>query len=324
MRRVLLLFARALIIVVLLLGALFVYFIYAPDPQVPPLSGRLINGAIQADGLTRTYLTYVPQGLKNRAPLLLVMHGSGERGSQMRSATGYGFERLADQRKFAVVYPDGYEGYWNACNVVGDYSANKLNVNDVGFLTSLVDKLIIEIGVDSRRVFASGISRGGHMAFRLALEAPDRFRAVAAVAANLPVPENFKCKPAGQGTSSILIMNGTKDPLNPFDGGDVSFFGLLKRGAVLSSRQSGQYFADLNNLLDRSETKEVQLADGVQVQQILWRRDSQPEVELIAVIGGGHVMPQPYWRAPRLLGPTPKEPNGPAVIWEFFERQPLR
>lgn len=324
MRKVLFLFARVAIVLVLLIGALFVYFIYSPNPQVPPLSGRLVNGTIQADGLTRSYLTYVPQGLRKGVPLLLVMHGSGEHGSQMRRATGYGFERLADERKFVVVYPDGYEGYWNTCNVVGDYSANKLNVNDVGFLTSLVDKLVLEIGVDPRLVFATGISRGGHMAFRLALEAPAHFRAVAAVAANVPVPENFKCKPTGHGTSSILIMNGTKDPINPFDGGDVTFFGLLERGRVLSSRDSGQYFANLNDISDQPETKASQLTDTVQVRQILWRKDLKPEVELISVIGGGHVMPQPYWRAPRLLGPTPKEPNGPAVIWEFFERQAPR
>ena len=187
-----------------------------------------------------------------------------------------------------------------------------------------MDKLITEIGVDPNRVFATGVSRGGHMAFRLALESPSRFRAVAAVAANVPVPENFKCKPTGQGTSSIMIMNGTKDPLNPFDGGDVSFFGLLKRGKVRSSRESAQYFAHLNNISDPPETKESQLKDGVQLQQVFWRKDSKPEVELVAVIGGGHVIPQPYWRAPRLLGPTPKQPNGPMVIWEFFERQQSR
>ena len=321
MRRVPRLFIRGSIAALLLVGILLIYFVYSPNPQVPQLSGQLSNGTIQAGGRTRTYLTYVPHDLRKGAPLLVVMHGSGEHGSQMRKATGYAFERLADERNFAVVYPDGYEGYWNACNVVGDYSANKLNVNDVGYLTSLVDKLVAEIGVDRNHVFAMGISRGGHMAFRLALEAPSRFRAVAAVAANVPSSENFKCTPTGQGTSSIMIMNGTKDPLNPFEGGDVSFFGFLKRGTVRSSQESGQYFADLNNISNPPETKQTQLTDGVQFQQVLWRDDSKPEVELIAVIGGGHVIPQPYWRAPRLLGPTPKQPNGPAVIWDFFERQ---
>ncbi|HKH47972.1 MAG TPA: hypothetical protein VKM72_25215 [Thermoanaerobaculia bacterium] len=170
-------------------------------------------------------------------------------------------------------------------------------------------------------MFATGISRGGHMAFRLALEAPSRFRAVAAVAANVPTPENFKCKPAGQGTSSVMIMNGTKDPLNPFEGGEVKLFGLLKRGKVRSSRESGQYFADLNGIIGAPETNETQVTDEAHVEQVLWRNDSKVEVELMAIHGGGHGIPQPYVRYPRLLGPTPKEPNGPAVIWAFFERQ---
>ena len=159
------------------------------------------------------------------------------------------------------------------------------------------------------------------MAFRLALEAPSRFRAVAAVSASVPAPENFKCRPAGQGTSSVMIMNGTKDPINPFDGGEVKFLGLLKRGKVRSSRESGQYLADLNNITGTPETSETQVSDGFHVQQILWRNDSKVEVELVAIHGGGHGIPQPYWRYPRLLGPAPKEPNGPAVIWAFFERQ---
>src|SRR5215213_1807327 len=309
------------LIVVALGGALLVYFVYSPTPEVPRLSGKLVKGTIEVDELKRTYLTYMPQGVTQGAPLVVVLHGSGQNSAQMRKATGYGFERLADEHGFAVVYPDGYEGYWNACNIVGDYSANKLDIDDVKFLTGMLDKLITKSGVDRGRVFAAGVSRGGHMAFRLALEAPSRFRAVAAVAANVPTPENFKCKPSGQGTSSVMIMNGTKDPLNPFDGGEVKLFGLLRRGKVRSSRESGQYFADLNDIAGAPEMNETQVTDEVHVEQVLWRNDSKVEVELMAIHGGGHGMPQPYSRYPRLLGPTPKEPNGPAVIWAFFERQ---
>jgi polyhydroxybutyrate depolymerase len=269
----------------------------------------------------RTYLTYVPRGLAKGAPLVVVMHGSGESGSQLRVETGYGFERLADERGFAVVYPNAYEGYWNACNIVGDYSANQLNIDDVGFLTRMVDKLVGEIGVDPGRVFAAGSSRGGHMAFRLALEAPSRFRAVAAVSANVPTPDNFKCGHSAQDTSSVMIMNGTKDPINPFAGGEVRLFGLLKRGTVRSSRESGQYFADLNHIAGAPETSETQVADGVRVERVFWRDNSNVEVELVAIHGGGHGIPQPYQRRPRILGPSPKEPNGPEVIWAFFERQ---
>lgn len=320
MKRILRFFLWVLLAVVVG-GALLVYFVYSPPPEVPRLSGKLVKGAIEVGGLKRTYLTYMPQGLSRGAPLVVVMHGSGQNSAQMRKATGYGFERLADEHGFAVVYPDGYEGYWNACNIVGDYSANKLNIDDVGFLAGMLDKLITEIGVDRSRVFAIGLSRGGHMAFRLALEAPSRFRAVAAVAASVPAPENFKCKPAGQGTSSVMIMNGTKDPLNPFDGGEVKLFGLVRRGKVRSSRESGQYFADLNGIAGAPVTNETPLTGEARVEQVLWRDGSTVEVELMAIHGGGHGMPQPYLRYPRLLGPTLKEPNGPAVIWDFFERQ---
>ena len=189
-------------------------------------------------------------------------------------------------------------------------------------MTGMVDKLITEIGVDPGRVFATGGSRGGSMAFRRALEAPSRFRAVAAVSANVPTPENFKCKPVGQGTSSVMIMNGTEDPLVPFDGGEVSHFGLLyKNGKVRSSRESGQYFADLNTIAGTPETKQTEVADAVRVEQVLWRDDSKVEVELVAIHGGGHGIPQPYRRGPRLLGPSPREPNGPALIWAYFQRQ---
>ena len=252
----------------------------------------------------------------------MVLHGSDQDGEQIRRWTGYGFDRLADEHGFAVAYPNGYEGYWNACNIVGDYSANKLNIDDLGFLTAIVDKLVNELGIDPGRVFATGVSRGGHMAFRLALEAPSRFRAVAAVAANLPTPENFKCKPAEQGTSSVMIMNGMKDPLNPFDGGEVKFFGLIRRGRVRSSRESGQYFAALYHIPSAPQTDQTQPTDGADV--TLWQNDPKVQVELVTIRGGGHVMPQPYWRAPRVLGPTPKEPNGPAMIWDFFERQAAR
>jgi len=311
----------SLLVIVGVGGALLGYFAYSTAPEVPQLSGTLTKETIEADGVTRTYRTYAPRGLAKGAPLVVVMHGSGENGAQIRMETGYGFDRISDTHGFAVVYPNAYEGDWEACSIVGRLSTNGLTVDDVGFLTQLVDKLIRDIGVDPGRVFAAGSSRGGSMAIRLALEAPSRFRAVAAVSASVPAPENFRCQLAGRSTS-IMIMNGTEDPLVPFEGGKVSLFGLFyKNGKVRSSRDSAQYFANLNHIAGEPATHETNVADGVRVEQVLWRDDSKVEVELVAIHGGGHGIPQPYRRHPRLLGPSPKEPNGPGVIWAFFERQ---
>jgi polyhydroxybutyrate depolymerase len=307
------------------LGALLFYFVYTPDPEVPILSGTFTRETVEAGGLKRTYRLYVPRGLAKGAPLVVVMHGSGGNGLDVRIETGYGFDRLADKHGFAVAYPNAHEGYWDECAVVGDVGVNGREIDDVGFITAIADRLIGEMGIDPDRVFATGISRGGSMSFRLALESPLRFRAVAAVAANIPTPDNFKCKSTGQRTSSVMIMNGTEDPLVPFDGGEDSLFGLFfKGGTVRSSRASGQYFADLNNIAGAPETSEARVADGVRVERVLWRSDSDVEVELVAVHGGGHGIPQPYRRHPRLLGPSPSAPNGPEVIWAFFDRQRAR
>ena len=109
-----------------LLGGMFGYFVYSPAPEVPRLSGALTKGTIEVAGLKRTYLMYVPRELAKGAALVVAIHGSDENGAQLRIETGYGFDRLADENGFAVVYPNGYEGYWNGCNIVGDYSANNL------------------------------------------------------------------------------------------------------------------------------------------------------------------------------------------------------
>jgi len=304
-----------------MLGGLFYYFLYTPDPVEPQLAGQFQRGATDVNGLSRTYLLYVPKNLPPGAPLVVALHSSDGGSQQMRRATGFGFERLADEYGFAVVYPNGYDGNWNACNIVGDYAANKLNIDDVAFLSHLVDVLATRIGIDRDRVFAVGLSRGGHMAFRLALEAPSRFRAVAVVAAGLPASDNFKCAPAPGMSSSILIMNGTADPLNPFNGGEVQIMGMFARGTVRSSEDSARYFARLN------DAREADLPGGRSddeeptAQRTLWRNAAGVEVEHVALVGAGHVMPQPWASSPRLLGRSPTLPNGPELIWHFFERQ---
>ena len=313
-----------LLALVALVAALFGYFIYSPDPQLPQLSGTLTKGSFEFDGLKRSYQTYIPKGLPPGAPLVLVMHGSGESAAEIRIGTGYGFERLADTHGFTVVYPNAASFDWNDCSTIGDFRVNGRDVDDTGFLVALADKLTQELHIDKSRVFATGVSSGGFMSLRLAIEVPSRFRAIAAVSANVHSPENFKCAPVGRSTS-VMLMNGTKDPLVPFAGGASNLLGLFyKGGNVRSSRESAHYFAEVNALAGPPKTSQMRMADGVAVDRMLWQSDSPLEVELVAIDGGGHGLPQPYWRRPRLLGPSPMEPNGPVMIWDFFERQSAR
>jgi len=312
---------------VTIVGALFAYFLYSPDPDMPQLSGVLTKATIQVDGKERTYRTYLPKGLAKGAPLVIVMHGSGQNGTQIRLETGYGFDRLADQYGFGVVYPSASSFDWNDCSKVGDFKVDGLELDHVKFLTLLTDKLIAENGFDPQRVFATGVSSGGFMSLRLAIEAPARFRAVAAVSANVPVADNFKCTSARPSTS-VMIMNGTEDTLVPYDGGETSLFGLFYKGGILRSTQaSAKFFTDLNKIggdpVINPTTSSALLSgeDKTKFKRALWKNESKTEVELVTIFGGGHGMPQPYWKRPRLVGPSPMAPNGPAMIWDFFERQ---
>ena len=311
---------------VCLVGLLVVvlgYFVYTPEPEIPQLSGTLNKASLEIGGLMRTYRTYVPKDLSQGSPLVVVMHGSGEGPESIRQGTGYAFERLADQHGFALAYPKSYASDWNDCSVLGDNELGGVRADDAAYLAAMVDKLVGELRVDPSRVFATGVSSGGSMALRLALEQPSRYRAVAAVVANIPAPRNFQCKPAPQATS-VMIMNGTEDPLVPYAGGEINLLGLFyKGGPIISSRASAQYLAHWAHLTGVPMTSDKTGAEGVRVEQNRWGPGGAgTEVELVTIHGGGHGLPQPYARRPRLLGPSPMEPNGPAMIWAFFARQP--
>lgn len=246
MKTVLRIFLRGLIVVIVLVIALFGYSVYSPSPAVPRLSGKLTEGTVQVRALRRTYIIYVPKGLAKGAPLVVVLRGSDQDGAQIRRWTGYGFDRLADEHGFAVAYPNGYEGYWNACNIVGDYSANKLNIDDLGFLTAIVDKLVNELGIDPGRVFATGVSRGGHMAFRLALEALPAF------VLSLRLPQTCRRRKTSSASQVFRVDPPRKSP---------------------ASCESGQYFAALYHIPSAPQTDQSQPTGGADV--TLWQNDSQ-------------------------------------------------
>ncbi|MBB5204955.1 polyhydroxybutyrate depolymerase [Inhella inkyongensis] len=323
--RLLLRVLLALLGLLAVLAALLAYFVYTPTPELPALSGTLSKGEIRVAGQTRHYRLYRPKGLPPDAPLLLALHGSGEGPQALRASTGYGFERLAEQHGFAVLYPKSFAFDWNDCSSIGDTELNGVRADEVGFLAALVDQQVAEHGLDPRRVFVAGVSNGGSMAMRLALEDPQRYRAVAAALANVPAPQNFQCKPVAQAgtTPPLLIMNGTADPLVPYAGGEINLLGLFyKGGAVISSMDSAQYFADRQQLQAPPQIQSTQTAGGWRVEHARWLGAAgRPQVQLTTLHGAGHVLPQPWAARPRLLGPAPTEPNGPEMIWAFFEQQ---
>lgn len=138
-------------------------------------------------GLKREYLVYIPASLpRNRpAPMLLAMHGGG--GDMDFQADNYGLRQKADQAGFIAVFPNGYSRFpsgilatWNAGACCGRAVAN--NVDDVGFLKEVILRVSRQANVDRKRVYATGMSNGGLMSYRLACELPEMIRAIAPVA----------------------------------------------------------------------------------------------------------------------------------------------
>lgn len=149
---------------------------------------------------TRNYVLHVPARLDALRPAALVvaMHGGGGHAAFMADDERYGLIGKADREGFVVVFPNGYSKFprgrlatWNAGACCGD--ARDRNSDDVGFVRAVVADVQSRVKIDPARVFATGMSNGGMMAYRLACEAADMFRAVASVAGTEAVQE---CRPS--------------------------------------------------------------------------------------------------------------------------------
>jgi polyhydroxybutyrate depolymerase len=241
-------------------------------------------------------------------------------GARMRRRTAYEFDCLADQHGFVVLYPDGYRRNWNDCRKHATFPAKRENVDDMSFIRALIGRAGEEQDVDEKRVYVFGYSNGGHMAFRLAMEAPDEIAAIASVAASLPTPDASSCPQQGR-TSRVMLINGTSDPINPYQGGIVTLFGFASRGAVMSSVASAQHFAERNGITSppiSGQLPKDSSYDITSVETLTWHTNAKPYCCLCTVRGGGHVIPQQTYRFPRLLGKTTKLLDAPRESFRFF------
>lgn len=141
------------------------------------------------DGLPRKYLVHVPTKYDPAAPtpVLFALHGGGGDMSYQANDRYYGLITKSEREGFIAVFPNGYSkrssgklATWNAGTCCGE--ARDKNVDDVGFIKKIVDNVTRQLNVDRNRIFATGMSNGGMMSYRLACELSDTFSAVAPVA----------------------------------------------------------------------------------------------------------------------------------------------
>jgi len=269
-------------------------------------------------GLVRKYKVHV-SALYDKdtpAPLLVVLHGMGQKGDDVEGLTG--LNNLADEHGFLAVYPDAYQGNWNDARAVPDIPAYDLDVDDVGFILAVIDRVAANYNVDAARVYAAGMSNGAMMAYRLACEAPGVFAAAAAVAGAMP--ENLAAACAPSIPIPMVMINGTADPVVPWDGGPIMLDGE-ELGVVLSVLDSVALWVTKNGA---AQTPEVTLLpdaapeDGVRV----YKEEhagfgAGAEVVLYRIEGGGHTWPGGAVLFQLFLGPICQDINASSIIWEF-------
>ena len=309
----------SLMTLAVVLGLLAHYFHW--DPFNPMHAGRLSVG-----DLTREFIYYVPKGLAEHPGLVFVLHGSEMTSSEMRRITGKQFDRFADKYKdLIVVYPQGFHGYWNDCRTVVFSDAQKLNVDDAGFFKMMFRFFFEKYAVDTTRLFAVGYSNGGQMCYRFAKERPEMFKGIAVLCANLPVKENDRCLDAGKPVS-ILIMNGTTDPISPYGGGEITLSGGVRRGIVYSTAQTLDFWLARDSCEKSTEVRydfpDLRKKDSSSVVRYSYSAPrSDKVVILVKIINGGHTIPNPgfsLWS--RAVGNVNKDINAPEVIVDFFRK----
>ncbi len=277
--------------------------------------------SILHNGHKRTYLLHKPSGLDKEkpVPLLIALHGGHGNGKRMIDLTYSKFNTLADKEGFIVVYPNGIGRNWNdgRLNMPAAYKAHNRNIDDVGFISILIDELIKTCNIDPKHVYVTGMSNGALMTYRLAIELSNKIAAAAPVCGNIPT--DIKSKPIKP--VALLIINGTDDPLIPFNGGYVHFF-KKQLGKVASTNESVTFWVKNNKITNLPEIEKLPDSaptDGCHVIKTSYGSSGEKgEVVLLTIKGGGHTWPGGWqYLNKKWIGNTCYDINACELIWEF-------
>lgn len=285
------------------------------------------NFSLVHDELTRKYTVHIPPGYNKNvtSPVVIYLHGGG---GSIRGAYLDGMDKSSDSFGFILVIPAGTGPIpdilltWNGGEWIKNETTEKCcgyasehNVDDVGFISEMIDKVKKNFNVDEKRIYATGISNGGLMSYRLACELSDKIVAVAPVA---PPGSPSSCTPLIP--VSIMHVHGTADPCAPFNGG-------LGGGCLGSEQYEMQSAEEMVDSWVRRANCSVNFTIIYQKGNatcISYRECKDgTEVEFCTIEGGGHTWPSGSQYLPiDKIGPVSYDLSNDQ-IWEFFERHPM-
>ena len=268
------------------------------------------------DGQTRTYWAYVPSSYTSgiKTPLVLVLHGGG--GNAKLAAYMTGFANLAEEEGFICVFPNGTGMFkdklltWNADSCCG-YAAEN-DIDDVGFIDTVLDELCEGYSIDETRIYATGMSNGAMMSYRLGCELSHRFAAIAPVAGAL----NCECAPSAP--LSVVKLHGTDDEYVRYEGGVP----IVQTDKVPRVDRSVAYSVDFwtrNNGCMATPTERID-EDSYKIETYSGGRLGT-EVKFYTLRGFGHAWPGGNKGREDADDPT-CEVDATSVIWEFFKAHP--
>jgi len=271
------------------------------------------NGKIESSGLERTYLLYVPASYDPSAPapLIISLHGFVEWPAHQMQISGW--NDLADEYGFIVVYPSGtkFPRRWQAGSRIGDSTDPML---DVIFISDLIDELEANYNIDPARIYANGLSNGGGMSYLLGCALSERIAAIGGVAGAYAVPLQ-DCQPSRP--VPMIAFHGTADPIVPYQGGvsGDNQFDFPDLPQWMTAR------ADLNGC----DVTPLALSASGEASGIRYYGCAQgADVVFYTIAGGGHSWPGgdplPKW----IVGTTSQDINATRVMWEFFRQFSIR
>jgi len=274
-----------------------------PECDANPVQAGNHSGTLDVGGRMRQYFIHVPPAYDGKAPLplVLVLHGAVQSPEGIERMSG--MSAKADQEKFLAVYPKGtgWLPTWNSGACCGYAMEN--HVDDVGFLAALIGTLERDYAVDPKRVFATGISNGAMMSYRLACELANQIAAIAPVEG----AQDLDCRPSN--AVSVIVFHGTADWLVPFEGGSTPFqVGSWRSDTSVSATVA--FWVKQNGCAPNPRHED---SAAVRVESYAGCRDGAA-VALHAIQGGYHI-----WPGTRFSGNDIPATN---LIWSFFARHP--
>ncbi len=269
------------------------------------------------------YFIFLPDDYKKSLEysLVFIFHGGGRNTKQIMKYTK--FNQLANKEKYIVVYPEALDPHWTEERKISILPQN----DDIRFIDELIKHLIKQYSINQHQNFAPGIFNGGFICIYLAYHLSNRIRAIAPVAAN--IPENISRNIKTKYPVSILLMNGTDDPLVKYNGGSVGFGEKNRRGKSIPTEETLHIWKNNNGCENQKIIEEIEYKDKQEVCKAVKisfeKCQNHTRVTSIQLIECGHTWPWSFQYLPEfVIGKTCKDFFATDIIWNFFKNTEKR